>query len=175
MIKNTKKIMEDLASLTSALIDVDKAALLGNNRRRDLICGRMALANFLNFELKYHYTDIAKYLGRDRTNMYHYEGKHRDNYNYWREYRELYDNIKASYVGVDNAAMTNAEMTRIITDAGIVSDTDNSFMISFKIGYSEAHIYTADLDKAIKQLKEAFKSFNYSFSVEHRNTYSYAE
>ena len=62
MIKNTKKIMEDLASLTSALIDVDKAALLGNNRRRDLICGRMALANFLNFELKYHYTDIAKYL-----------------------------------------------------------------------------------------------------------------
>lgn len=175
MIKNDLKVMDDLTVLTAALINVDKVALLGACRRRNLIAGRMALANFLNFELKYHYTEIATGLNRDRTNIYHYEAKHRDNYKFWREYRELYDSLKASYVGVDNAKMSNEQMVKMMDEAGIISDTTGSFLISFKIGYTEAHIYTHNLDLSLKQLKDLFKSYNYIFNVEHRNSWRFNE
>tara|TARA_R100000655_G_C3000062_1_gene194260 strand:+ start:10514 stop:11044 length:531 start_codon:yes stop_codon:yes gene_type:complete len=173
MIRNDKKTMQDIVQLTAALIDVDSKVLLGNNRRRDVVCGRMALANFLNFELKYHYADIAKYLGRDRTNIYHYEGRHKDSYDFWKEYRALYDNIKASYVGVNNASMTNNEMSNIIKSTDIKNDINGSFKITFKIGFAKTSILTSDLEITIKKLKDLFSKYNYNFSVEHKNTWSY--
>ena len=46
-------------------------------------------------------------------------------------------------------------------------------MLSFKIGNIEQYIYTRELEATIKVLKEAFKAFNYSFSVEHINSLAY--
>ena len=69
--------------------------------------------------------------------------------------------------------MTSENMLKVFSDNGIVSNPNSPFMVSFKIGNIEEHLFTRQLENTIKLLKEAFKGFNYSFSVEHINSWSY--
>ena len=173
MIKNNKKILQDITDLTAALLDVPAKDINGGNRARVLVLGRVASANFLMRDLGFTYDQLSKHIDRDRTSFYYYEAKHNDNYKYWAEYKELYDNLKKSYLGIDNMAMTKEDMLKVFKDKGIVNEEAAPFMLSFKIGNIEEHIYTRELEASIKVLKEAFKSFNYSFSVEHINSLAY--
>lgn len=173
MIKNNKKILQDITDLTAALIDVPAKDINGGNRARVLVLGRVASANFLMRELGFTYDELSKHIDRDRTSFYYYEAKHKDNYKYWAEYKELYDNLKKSYLGIDNMAMTKEDMLKVFKDNGIVNQEAAPFMLSFKIGNIEECIYTRELEDTIKVLKEAFKLFNYSFSVEHINSLAY--
>ena len=175
MIKNDKKIIQDITALAAAFLDVTPKQINSSNRRRDLVAGRMAISNFLIRDLGFKYDRIVKYINRDRTSFYYYEGKHDTEYIYWLEYRELYKKIKNSYLGVDNASMTKERMEEIILDAGIVSDLSSAFMVTFKIGNAEASVYVDGLEDTIAKLKRAFKSFNYSFGVEHKESWTYAE
>ena len=173
MIKNNKKILKDIVNLTAALIDVPASLINSGGRARVLVLGRVASANFLMRDLGFTYDELSKYINRDRTSFYYYEAKHKDNYKYWKEYKELYDNLKKSYLGVDNMAMTSEDMLKVFKDKGIKNEEAAPFMLSFKIGNIEECIYTRDLEATIKILKEAFKQFNYSFSVEHINSLAY--
>jgi hypothetical protein len=173
MIKNTKKILQDITDLTAALLDVPAKDINGGGRARVLVLGRVASANFLMRDLGYTYDELSKHIDRDRTSFYYYESKHNDNYKYWREYKQLYDNLKKSYLGIDNMAMTKEDMLKVFKDKDIVNQEAAPFMISFKIGNIEEYIYTRELEDTIKVLKEAFKQFNYSFSVEHINSLAY--
>jgi len=173
MIKNNKKILQDITDLTAALLDVPAKDINGGNRARVLVLGRVASANFLMRELGFTYDELSKHIDRDRTSFYYYEAKHKDNYKYWAEYKELYDNLKKSYLGIDNMAMTKEDMLKVFKDNGIVNMEAAPFMLSFKIGNIEQYIYTRELEATIKVLKEAFKAFNYSFSVEHINSLAY--
>ena len=165
MIKNKKKILDDIVNLTAALIDVPASLINSGGRARVLVLGRVASANFLMRDLGFTYDELSKHINRDRTSFYYYEAKHNDNYKYWKEYKELYDNLKKSYLGIDNMAMTSEDMLKVFKDKGIENMEAAPFMISFKIGNIEEYIYTRDLEATIKILKEAFKQFNYSFSV----------
>ena len=173
MIKNKKKILDDIVNLTAALIDVPASLINSGGRARVLVLGRVASANFLMRDLGFTYDELSKHINRDRTSFYYYEAKHNDNYKYWKEYKELYDNLKKSYLGIDNMAMTSEDMLKVFKDKGIENMEAAPFMISFKIGNIEEYIYTRDLEATIKILKEAFKQFNYSFSVEHINSLAY--
>jgi len=174
MIKNNKKILQDITDLTAALLDVPAKDINGGNRARVLVLGRVASANFLMRDLGFTYDELSKHIDRDRTSFYYYEAKHKDNYKYWAEYKELYDNLKKSYLGIDNMSMTNEDMLSKFKEHNILSSVLAApFMISFKIGNIEEYIYTKELESTIKALKEAFKEFNYSFSVEHINSLAY--
>lgn len=175
MVKNNKKILQDITDLTAALLDVPAKDINGGGRARVLVLGRVASANFLMRDLGYTYDELCKHIDRDRTSFYYYEAKHNDNYKYWREYKELYDNLKKSYLGIDNMAMTKEDMLKVFKDKDIVNQEAAPFMISFKIGNIEEYIYTRELEDTIKVLKEAFKQFNYSFSVEHINSLAYEQ
>ena len=61
----------------------------------------------------------------------------------------------------------------IFLKEGIVNMDAAPFMIGFKIGKVEEFIYTRELEATITLLQSAFKQFNYSFSVEHINSWSY--
>ena len=175
MVKNDKKVFNDIAQLTAVNADVTLKELLGRKRDRRLLIPRMVIANILNVELSYNKQDIADYLNRDRTSVYYYMNEHTSNYKYWSEYRELYDIIKAGYLGINNATMTLEEMNDTISKSDIVSNPENSrFMICFKIGTAETYIYTNKLEHTIALLKELFSEYNFIFKVEHRNSWSYA-
>lgn len=173
MIKNRKKILDDIVNLTAALIDVPASLINSGGRARVLVLGRVASANFLMRDLGFTYDELSKHINRDRTSFYYYEAKHNDNYKFWKEYKDLYDNLKKSYLGIDNMAMTSEDMLKVFKDKGIENMEAAPFMISFKIGNIEEYIYTRDLEATIKILKDAFKLFNYSFSVEHINSLAY--
>lgn len=174
MIKNKRKVLQDITDLTAALLDVPADAINGGSRSRRLVLGRVASANFLMRDLGFTYDEMSKHIKRDRTSFYYYESKHNDNYKFWKEYKELYDNLKASYLGIDNMAMTKEDMLSIFKEHKISSSVIAApFMISFKIGNIEEYIYTKGLESTIKRLKKAFKDFNYTFSVEHINSLSY--
>ena len=96
------------------------------------------------------YDELSKHIDRDRTSFYYYEAKHKDNYKYWAEYKELYDNLKKSYLGIDNMAMTKEDMLKVFKDNGIVNQEAAPFMLSFKIGNIEEFIYTRELEATIK-------------------------
>ena len=175
MIKNDYKIFKDVSELTAVTSGVSVREILGKKRSRELVIPRMVIGNILNIEMKYRKQDIAKYLNRDRTSIYHYMNTHKSNYQYWEEYRELYDEIKAGYLGIDNADMTKHDMDMIILKSDIISNPyDSRFMISFKIGTAETNIFTNTLEKDITTLKRLFKDYNFIFKVEHRNNWSYA-
>lgn len=175
MIKNDYKVFKDVSELAAVTSGVSLKDILSNSRNRELVIPRMVIGNILNLELNYKKQDIANYLNRDRTSIYHYMNGHKSNYRYWAEYRELYDEIKSGYVGINNASMTRDEMDSIISKSEIVSNPkDSRFMISFKIGKAETYIYTNSLERDITTLKNLFKKYNYIFKIEHRNTWSYA-
>jgi len=173
MIKNDNKIIKDITDLTAALSGVSSEQINSNTRIRKVVSSRMVAANFLMRDLGYSYDEMSKHINRDRTSFYYYESKHKENYKYWQEYKELYDNLKSAYLGIDNMAMTSEHMLKVFSENDIVSNPNSPFMISFKIGNIEEHIFTKHLEATIKALKEAFKGFNYSFSVEHINSWSY--
>jgi hypothetical protein len=175
MIKNNKKILKDITDLTAALLNVPSKDITGRGRNRVLVLGRLASANFLMRDLGYTYDILSTHMDRDRTSFYYYESKHNDNYKYWREYKELYDNLKKAYLGIDNMAMTKEDMTRIFWENGINSVPNSPFKISFKIGNIEECIFTKDLEQTIKALKSSFKRYNFSFNVEHINSLAYEE
>lgn len=173
MIKNDNKIIKDITDLTAALSGVSTEEINSNTRLRKVVSSRMVAANFLIRDLGYSFEELSKHINRDRTSFYYYDSKHKENYKYWQEYRELYDNLKSAYLGIDNMAMTSENMLKVFSENGIVSNPNSPFMIIFKIGNIEEHLFTRQLENTIKLLKEAFKGFNYSFSVEHINSWSY--
>jgi len=173
MIKNNDKIIKDITDLTAALSGISSEDLNSNSRAREFLVSRMVAGNFLMRDLGYSYSELAKHIKRDRTSFYYYESQHKDNYKYWDDYRELYDNLKSAYLGIDNLGMTEEKMQHVFDEAGILSEPDSPFMISFKIGNTEQSIFTKKLEATIKLLKEAFNGFNCSFSVEHINSWSY--
>lgn len=173
MIKNTLKAMQDVTNLTAVLLGVPSESIRGGSRNKKLVLGRMVASNFLMIDLSYDYDELTKHIIRDRTSFYYYESKHKEYYDYWEDYTELYDKLKLSYLGVNNAAITSEQMQKLFLKKGINSVPDSPFMISFKIGNIEEHIFTRELEATIKLLKEAFNQFNYSFRVEHINSWSY--
>ena len=69
--------------------------------------------------------------------------------------------------------MTKEDMLKVFKEHGIVNEEAAPFMLAFKIGNIEECIYTRELEATITLLQSAFKQFNYSFSVEHINSWSY--
>jgi hypothetical protein len=173
MTKNTIKVMQDVTNLTAVLLDVPSESIIGGSRVKKLVLGRMVASNFLMIDLNYTYDELGKHITRDRTSFYYYESKHKEYYDYWIEYTELYDKLKVAYLGADTIALTSEDMQDIFIKNNIVSDKDSPFMVGFKIGKVEEFIYTRELEATITLLKSAFKQFNYSFSVEHINSWSY--
>jgi len=173
MVKNTLKVMQDVTNLTAVLLGVPSESIIGGSRVKKLVLGRMVASNFLMIDLNYDYDELCKHITRDRTSFYYYESKHKEYYDYWIEYTELYDKLKVAYLGLGTNALTSEDMQAIFLKEGIVSEIDSPFMVGFKIGKVEEFIYVRDLEATVKLLESAFKQFNYSFTVEHINSWSY--
>jgi hypothetical protein len=173
MIKNTIKVMQDVTDLTAVLLGVPSDSIKGGSRAKKLVLGRMVSANFLIIDLNYDYEELGKHIDRDRTSFYYYEHKHKEYYEYWEDYTELYDKLKVAYLGKGTTALTSEYIKDIFLKNGIVNMDAAPFMIGFKIGKVEEFIYTRELEATITLLQSAFKQFNYSFSVEHINSWSY--
>ena len=110
MIKNTIKVMQDVTDLTAVLLGVPSDSIKGGSRAKKLVLGRMVSANFLIIDLNYDYEELGKHIDRDRTSFYYYEHKHKEYYEYWEDYTELYDKLKVAYQ--DILKMPNIEKYR---------------------------------------------------------------
>tara|TARA_R110000751_G_scaffold31497_4_gene80172 strand:- start:1129 stop:1656 length:528 start_codon:yes stop_codon:yes gene_type:complete len=173
MVKNDLKVVTDVMELSAVLTGTTTDEMKNGGRERAIVLARIVSANFLMHELKYDYIELSNFINRDRTTFYYYFNKHNHNYKYWAEYIETYNFLKSAYLGLNNLAMSSEDMQKIFLENGIVSEPDSSFMIGFKIGNIEEFIYTKELENTIKLLRNAFKSFKYSFSVEHINSIAY--
>ena len=89
--------VKDLCDLTTSVSGLRKGSLSCLSRKSEFTLARMVVANIARREKAIHYNAIAKVMNRDRSNIYHYENKHSDYYEGWREYRELFNRVYNMY------------------------------------------------------------------------------
>jgi|TARA_R110002020_G_scaffold269825_1_gene485151 hypothetical protein len=165
--RNNNLIIDEVASITAAIARVSKESLLGRDRRKEVVKARMVFTNIMMNEVGFHYTELEEGTNYDRCTFYYHEGKHRDNYQYWDEYRSLYNEVVASYLG-DNSILSLGvkDISTIIKENNIGTDSCTArFLIRFKLGSNEIDIYCIDLTKTIDDINKTFKNFNFTFKV----------
>ena len=173
--RNDKKIVNDVASLTSALAGITTDTLIGKSRSKEVVMARMAYGNFLLMEIGIHYTKLEELTNRDRCSYYYYERKHLDNYKYWKEYQELYDKLRISYFGnSEDINITPEDLSKVIKENNISDNSASAvFCIDFKVGNAITKVYSKELTHTIQKLKETFIDYDFTFNVKHVNTLRY--
>lgn len=173
--RNKSKIVKDIIAITAALSSIPTSSLVGYDRRKEVVLARMVMSNILMKELDFHYTELQDLVGYDRTSFYYYEGKHIDNYQYWREYRELYDQIKLAYFGDNqykNIDLKDIQDTLKYNNIGDDS-YDARFKLRFKIGNNEVDVLCRDLTETLERINKIYKDYNFTFKVQHLNSVRY--
>ena len=82
-------------------------------RKADVVMARMLFANILMFDIGLKPTQLEQYVGKHRTNYYHYKKIHQsiiDNPKIHPLYMRLYQEIRFKYFSNESSLFTNMEI-----------------------------------------------------------------
>tara|TARA_R100000231_G_scaffold96171_1_gene71996 strand:+ start:212 stop:730 length:519 start_codon:yes stop_codon:yes gene_type:complete len=86
-----------LIETTAKVSGIDKMDILNKSRKQNINLARMVACNIARVDKKIHYTTIARVVNRTRSNIYHYERKHKIYYETWPIYRNLFTQVYNAY------------------------------------------------------------------------------
>jgi len=98
--------VKDIAHLATQICGLEKGSLSSKSRKIEYQLPRSIVSNIARVHRGIHYNVISKVLDRDRTSIYHYESKHKDNYLGWKDYRELFNRIFNAYSDISHTKKT---------------------------------------------------------------------
>jgi hypothetical protein len=87
----------NLCELTADVTGISKMDILNQSRKQNINLARMVACNIARVEKQIHYNTIAKVVNRTRSNIYHYEKKHKIYYETWPIYRNLFTQVYNAY------------------------------------------------------------------------------
>lgn len=87
----------NICDITTKICGLNKMDLYNDSRKQNINLARIIACNIARFEKRIHYTTIAKVVNRTRSNIYHYEKKHKIYFATWPLYRNYFDAVYNAY------------------------------------------------------------------------------
>ena len=139
--------VEKMVIIAEKLCNLPPQSLSRKVRTQNILLPRMVVSNIARYERGIHYETIAEVLDHDRCSVYHYEKTHEQNYQYWSEYRDLFNEIviaisdhkKTKNVDIkDNTELKNF----ILKNGSIVENKAGKVFITIKLNDLHTDIQT---------------------------------
>ena len=162
--------VKDLCDLATAVCGLRKGSLSSLSRKSEFTLARMVVANIARREKKIHYSAIGKVMNRDRSNIYHYENKHTDYYQGWREYRELFNKVYNMYSDLRGSKRTfidREDFVNHLRTRGVTESINPNVRIVINCG---VWTFTANTDyknfsDQLEIVRLALKDYEYKLDV----------
>ena len=139
--------VEKMVIIAEKLCDLPPQSLSRKIRTNNILLPRMVVSNIARYERGIHYDTIAEVLDHDRCSIYYYENTHEQNYQYWSDYRDLFNEVvtaisehkKTKNVDIKN----NVELKDYILKSGnITENKTGKVFIAIKVNDLHTDIQT---------------------------------
>ena len=149
-ITDTKEV-KDLCNIATEIVGLEQGSLTSKSRKEPYALARQVVANIC-LKNGIHFVTIAKVLNRDRSNIYHYQKKHADNFKLWAQYRNL---------------LTKQDLRNHLLSNGVKTSTGEVFII-VKSGVLKTSIRTSykDFSNQLEKIRIALLDYRFSLDVQ---------
>ena len=161
---------KNLCNLTTRIMGFPDGSLALRSRKRPLQVAR-AVAGYIGItEADITREVIAKVLNRDRSLIYHYEKKHKENYKTWSLYRETFNRIYKAYLDIDGTKDVFIDgdfMKSYLLKNGVKEIPKADVLLEVKSGQVKCVIKTNyfDFSNQLENVKLALKNYHYSIKI----------
>ena len=162
--------MQKIVDLTELIGGLGKDTLIKKNRKSGIKTARMVMCNVAMNTLDITKDDVAEFIKKHRTSMYHYQKIHNEQYMVWKEYRELYDKVHDEYTdGKRYITITKDNLYFMLRKNNLYKPNkeDCYLCITIKIGRCKAKIYCNPLEVGdlVKTLHKVFDKYVFELQI----------
>jgi len=162
--------MQKIVDLTELIGGLKKDTLVKKTRRYDVKTARMVMCNVAMNTLDITKDDVAEFIKKHRTSMYHYQKIHDSQYMVWKEYRELYDKVHEEYTnGKRYATITKDNLYFMLRKNKLYrpNSEDNFQCITLSIGRVKAKVYCDPLEvgELVKTIHKVFDKYIFELKI----------
>jgi len=159
-----------ICSLATRVMDIPDGALSRKSRKRRLQVTRSIAGYIALTEEEIDRNIIAKVLNRDRTATYHYENKHKKNFQHCIVYRMAFEKIYKAYKDIDGAKdifVDSDFMKSHLLQKGVTEVLNPDVLLEVKSGDVKCVIKTSyfEFSNQLEIVKLAMKNYHYSIKI----------
>ena len=164
-----KQEVKELCDIATNIVGLEQGSLISKSRKEPYALARQVVANIcLNKGI--HFVTIAKVLNRDRTNIYHYQRKHENNFKTWVQYRTLFTKVFNTYKESkkeQKTFLTKQDLRTHLLRNGVNTSEGNIYII-VKSGLLKTSIRTSykDFSNTLESIRIALKNYEYKIDVQ---------
>ena len=165
-ITDTKEV-KDLCNIATEIVGLEQGSLTSKSRKEPYALARQVVANIC-LKNGIHFVTIAKVLNRDRSNIYHYQKKHADNFKLWAQYRNLFTkvfNVYKESKKEQKTFLTKQDLRNHLLSNGVKTSKGEVFII-VKSGVLKTSINTSYKDFSYQLEKIRIALLDYQFSLD---------
>ena len=161
---------KSLCSLTTRVLGLPDGSLALRSRKRPLQVAR-AIAGYIGrTEEDIHRTIIGKVLNRDRSLIYHYEYKHKENYANCSVYRDSFNLIYKAYKdvgGTKDFFLDKDFMKSYLLKHGVKETLESNVLLEVHSGQVKCIIKTSyfDFSNQLENVKLALKNYHFTVKI----------
>jgi hypothetical protein len=161
---------KNLCSLTTRVLGLPDGSLALRSRKRPLQVAR-AIAGYIGrTEEDIHRTIIGKVLDRDRSLIYHYEHKHKENYANCSVYRDSFNLIYKAYKdvgGTKDFFLDKDFMKSYLLKHGVKETLESNVLLEVHSGQVKCIIKTSyfDYTNQYENIKLALKNYHFTVKI----------
>jgi hypothetical protein len=159
---------KNLCDLTTSVLGLRKGSLATKSRKRPLQVARAITGYIARAEEDIHRTVIGNGLNRNRSLIYHYERKHKKDYETSSLYRNTFNLIYKAYKDIGGTKalfLDGGFMKSHLLKNGVKEVLDYDMLLEVKSGQAICVIKTSYLDFATQLENVKFAMKNYHFTI----------
>jgi len=165
-----KENFTNLCNLTTIVLGLPKDSLALKSRKQNLMIGRSIASVISRMEDYTKRETIAEVLNRDRTLIYHYEKKHKENYATWLQYRNAFNKVYIAYKNFETSqkVFLNDDFLKAhLLKNGVSENTKSQVLLEVKSGKAMCIVKTSyfDFSNQLKNIKLALKDYHYDLNI----------
>lgn len=93
-------VSDSICRIVQLKTGVSKEDFFAHNRKRKFVLARCVYTNLMHIFTNLHDEDIAKFINKDRTTVYHMYKVHEDLISVDKQYKKLFEDCSESYVAL---------------------------------------------------------------------------
>ena len=161
---------KNLCNLTTRIMGLPDGSLALKSRKRPLQVARASAGYIGITEEGVRREVIAKVLNRNRSLIYHYEKKHKENYKTCSIYRETFNRIYKAYKDIDGTKdifIDSNFMKSYLLKNGVKETPKADVLLEIKSGQVDCIIKTSyfDFSNQLENVKLALKNYHFSIKI----------
>tara|TARA_R100001463_G_scaffold41227_1_gene87033 strand:+ start:998 stop:1519 length:522 start_codon:yes stop_codon:yes gene_type:complete len=164
-----KHEVQEICDIATEITGLINGSLSCKTRTEPYAIARQVVANIC-LNLGIHYETIAKVLNRHRTNIYHYEKKHDNNFKLWPPYRRTFTKVYNEYKerkGKQKVFINNQDLRSHLLNNNVETKKGEIFIV-IKCGMCKTIINTSyiSFSETLENIRLALIDYKYKLDVQ---------